>query len=71
MSDKVETLGRFYLHFDFLGLCWNLHFLPKKRILRENHLWGYRLDWYDGPIHEFGLGPLFYVCTHDKEYIHR
>lgn len=33
------------------------HFFPLKDIQ-----WGYKEDWYDGPHHSFGLGPLLLIC---------
>ena len=62
----AESAGRYYLHMDIFDLCVNIHIFPYKKY----QLWGYHLDWYDGPIHELGLGPLFYICTHDAKYIH-
>ena len=64
----MGKLAKSYFHFDLFGLCWNVHLLVVDRRFR---FWGYRLDWYDGPIHTFGLGPLLYICTHEEEYIHR
>lgn len=37
---------------------WNFHLVIEK----EYRLWGYQQDWYDGPLHYFGLGPLFLAC---------
>lgn len=40
-----------------------LHILPKPRPrYRGGWLWGYKQDWYDGPLHDFGVGPLLLVC---------
>lgn len=63
-----SKFAKWYLHFDLFGLCWNIHILPKEK---SYQFWGYLLDWYDGPIHSFGIGPLLYICTHEEEYIHR
>jgi len=63
MSDGA---GKYYIHFDLFGLCWNWHIFPEKKF----RLWGYNESWYDGPIHDFGLGPLLFVCLIDAEYIH-
>ncbi len=51
---------------------WSLHLLVRKR----HWSWGYTKGWWDGPMPEYGLGPLFklvgwhpdvwcYVCNDD------
>lgn len=36
-----------------------LHFL----IYRPSHwVWGKKMDWYDGPLTYYGLGPLFLLA---------
>lgn len=49
------------IHTDMAGLIsfewgpWCLHMFPKRRFWT----WGYVDGWYDGPLPEWGLGPLF------------
>jgi hypothetical protein len=31
--------------------------------MRYPAVWGYKSSWYDGPVHEFGLGRLLLVCV--------
>ena len=41
----------------------SFHIFPRKEgFLQKYWQWGYMQDWYDGPLHLFGLGPLLLVC---------
>jgi hypothetical protein len=37
----------------------SIHFFPRK----GHVIWGYKKDWYDGPHHLFGLGPLMLIAV--------
>jgi hypothetical protein len=69
MSDETDKDPYFELYTDAAGrltlglgrrpgylTC--IHFGVEK----SHRQWGYKQDWYDGPIHSFGLGPLLLVC---------
>ena len=43
---------------DAFGRSWGIHV----GVMRVHRQWGYVADWYDGPLHSFGLGPLLLVC---------
>ena len=38
---------------------WNVHIFVK----RSHWIWGHEEDWYDGPLPQWGLGPLFLVAA--------
>ena len=37
------------------GASYSLHFIVSPR----HWVWGKQQSWYDGPIYEYGIGPLF------------
>lgn len=38
-------------------------YLDVHLVVKPKHWqFGYKKDWYDGPLPSFGLGPLFIVC---------
>ena len=41
-----------------------VHFFPKNK---NDRMWGYHEDWYDGPKYLFGLGPFALFCG-DVDY---
>lgn len=42
---------------------YSIHFFPKDE---EDRFWGKRVEWWDGDIHYFGLGPfLLFVWTRE------
>jgi hypothetical protein len=44
-----------------LSIHWrgfNLHLLVE----REYRVWGYKEGWHDGPLHDYGLGPVALFC---------
>ena len=46
-----------------LCIAWNQGFTALHiGILPADWVWGWREGWWDGPIHEFGLGPLIYFA---------
>ena len=54
----TDCAGRWTFDGEAFGYYVSVHLLPRKRY----RSWGYREDWYDGPLPEFGLGPLLLVC---------
>ena len=46
-----------WIGFEAGDWSFNVHLLSLKDIQ-----WGYRDEWYDGPMRSFGLGPLALVC---------
>lgn len=63
----TNTAGKYFFHLDLLGFCWNFHIFPRE----EFRMWGLEENWYDGPMYDFGLGPLLLVCLADEECVHR
>lgn len=57
----TSMAGRLTLCFDLFGQSWGLHLLPKKT---HRNSWGYTASWWNGPIYEFGLGPLALLVWH-------
>jgi hypothetical protein len=47
------TVGRGCARWEY-----SVHLLPR----RSEWRWGYKCNWFDGPLREFGLGPLLLVC---------
>jgi len=45
-----------------VGKTTAIHIFLKK----EFWYWGYSRDWYDGPLHQFGLGPLLLITWGPK-----
>jgi hypothetical protein len=55
-KDKVAGLFCFHLYLkEFAETDFSFHLFPRKNF----RFFGYQKSWYDGPIYEFGLGPLF------------
>lgn len=52
-----DAAGKKTLMFDIGKYCVCIHFLVKE----EQTLWGYDQSWFDGPVHEFGLGKLLLI----------
>lgn len=56
-------------HFKMAGLIcvqvgpWALHLFVKKSCW----VWGFEEDWYDGPLPNYGLGPLFLLAGMDPD----
>jgi hypothetical protein len=56
--DNVAGLFCFHAYFKRLAQTdFSFHLLPRKGF----RFLGYQEAWYDGPIHEFGFGPIFLV----------
>lgn len=64
MKPPVFDCAGLAIYLDMAGkltLCWrgfSLHI----GVRHEYRSWGYREDWWDGPLPSFGLGPFLLVC---------
>jgi hypothetical protein len=59
MKDRVyttKTAGRLTIS---ITDAVTLHLLPRAK---EDRFWGLQSDWYDGPLHNIGLGPIALLC---------
>jgi len=58
ISTRWKHAGLLSITYGCARYEYNLHV----GVYRSHQTWGYKCDWYDGPLPEVGMGPLFLIA---------